>query len=148
VTFIRLHRSRHQHHPGKVSYLAYSDFKTDPHPALLLSIKFSLRTRELESFDYAKSTNPPILHHKEAFLPPGHPPVPRFARLTRQEERHGLLDDTATIGTRDGWQQRLAKRGFSVRGHQLIRQQSERDRNAEQEPRNTANSRKEETTSG
>jgi hypothetical protein len=53
---IKLHR-----HSGKVSYLVYPDFETDPHPALLRSIKLSLRTRELDCFDYATSTNPPIL---------------------------------------------------------------------------------------
>ena len=84
ANLIKLHR-----HSGKVSYLVYPDFETDPHPALLRSIKLSLRTRELDCFDYAKSTNPPILHRKEAFLPPGHPLVARFARLTRQEESTG-----------------------------------------------------------
>ena len=92
-----------------------------PHPALLRSIKLSFPTRELDRFDYATSTNPPILHRKETFLPPGHPLAARFARLTRQEEKHGLLDDTAAIGTREGWQRRLAERGFTVRGHRLIR---------------------------
>src|SRR5208337_141211 len=65
--------------------------------------------------DYATSTNPPILHRKETFLPPGHPLVAKFARLTRQEEKHGLLDETASIGTRAGWQRRLAERGFQIR---------------------------------
>ena len=92
---IELHR-----HSGKVSYLAYPDFATHPPSALLRSIKLSLRTRELDCHDYATSTNPPILHRKETFLPPGHPLVAKFARLTRQEEKHGLLDETASIGTR------------------------------------------------
>jgi len=116
ANLIKLHR-----HSGKVSYLVYPDFEDDPHPALLRSIKLSLRTRELDCFDFAKSTNPPILHRKETFLPPGHALAARFARLTRQEEKHGLLDETATIGTREGWQQRLAERGFTVRGHRLVR---------------------------
>ena len=97
ANLIKLHR-----HSGKVSYLVYPDFETDPHPALLRSIKLSLRTRELDCFDYATSTNPPILHRKETFLPPGHELVAKFARLTQQEEKHGLLDETATIGTRRG----------------------------------------------
>ncbi len=108
-------------HSGKVSYLVYPDFETDPHPALLRSIKLSLRTRELDCFDYAKSTNPPILHRKEMFLPPGHALLAKFARLTRQEERHRLLDESATIGTGEGWQRRLAERGLLVQGHRLIR---------------------------
>ena len=58
----------------------------------------------------------------------GHPLAARFARLTRQEGTHGLLDDTATIGTRDGWERRLAQRGFMVRGHRLVRRREERRR--------------------
>jgi DNA phosphorothioation-associated putative methyltransferase len=113
---IKLHR-----HSGKVSYLVYPGFETEAHPALLRSVKLSLRTRELDCFDYARSTNPPVLHRKDAFLPADHPLHAKFARLTRQEEKHGLLDDTATIGTRDGWERRLAERGFVIRGHRLIR---------------------------
>ena len=48
----------------------------------------------------------------------------RFARLTVQEERHGLLDDTPIIGTGKGWQIRLEERGFELRGHRLIRRKS------------------------
>jgi hypothetical protein len=62
-----------------------------------------------------------VLHRKEAFLPPDHPLHARFARLTRQEEEHGLLTDTATIGTRLGWQARLRATGWALRGHRLVR---------------------------
>jgi DNA phosphorothioation-associated putative methyltransferase len=58
---------------GKVSYLVYPDFETDPHPALLRSVKLSLRTREIDCLEYAGSANPPILHRKEAFLRPDEP---------------------------------------------------------------------------
>ncbi len=120
---IKLHR-----HSGKVSYLVYPGFETDPHPALLRSIKLSLRTRELDCHDYANSANPPILHRKETFLPPDHPLHARFARLTQQEEKHGLLDETATIGTRQGWEQRLRERGFALKGHRLVRRRDHDER--------------------
>jgi DNA phosphorothioation-associated putative methyltransferase len=116
ANLIKLHR-----HSGKVSYLVYPDFETDPHPGLQRSVKLSLRTREIDCFDYTASTNPPILHRKETFLTSDHPLHAKFARLTQQEEKHGLLDDTATIGTREGWSRRLAERGFVLRGHRLIR---------------------------
>jgi DNA phosphorothioation-associated putative methyltransferase len=106
---------------GKVSYLVYPDFETEPHPALSRSIKLSLRTRVIDCFDYTASTNPPILHRKETFLMADHPLRAKFARLTQQEEKHGLLDDTATIGTKEGWQARLGERGFVLRGHRLVR---------------------------
>jgi DNA phosphorothioation-associated putative methyltransferase len=116
ANLIKLHRRS-----GKVSYLAYPDFEINPHPALLRSVKLSLRTREIDCLEYTASTNPPILHRKATFLAPDHPLHAKFAKLTQQEEKHGLLDDTATIGTRDGWQARLNAAGFALRGHRLVR---------------------------
>jgi DNA phosphorothioation-associated putative methyltransferase len=106
---------------GKVSYLVYPDFEDDPHPALYRSVRLDMRSRQLECLDYGDSENPPILHRKEAFLLADHPLYAKFARLSEQEEKHGLLSDSATIGTRDGWNARLKDTGFSVRGHRLIR---------------------------
>ena len=128
ANLIKLHR-----HSGRsfTKNLVYPDFETDPHPALLRSIKLSLRTRELDCYDYANSTNPPVLHCKETFLPTDHPLHARFARLTQQEEKHGLLDETATIGTREGWQQRLHERGFAIRGHRLVRQKRNHEKDGE-----------------
>jgi DNA phosphorothioation-associated putative methyltransferase len=116
ANLIKLHRQS-----GKVSYLVYPDFESDPHPAIQRSIKLSLRTREIDSFDYNASTNPPILHRKETFLTTDHLLHAKFARLTQQEENDGLLDDTATIGTTEGWQAGLAERGFVLRGHRMVR---------------------------
>jgi hypothetical protein len=44
ANLIKLHRLS-----GKVSYLVYPDFETDPHPALLRCVKLSLRSREIGS---------------------------------------------------------------------------------------------------
>jgi hypothetical protein len=92
----------------------------------LHSVKLSLRTREIECLEYAGAANPPVLHRKETFLTPDHPLHARFARLTAQEEKHGLLDDSATIGTRQGWQARLDAAGFALRGHRLVRRRAVR----------------------
>jgi DNA phosphorothioation-associated putative methyltransferase len=87
---IKIHRRT-----GKLSYLAYPDFETDPHPALVRCVRLKLRTREIRCDDYALSTNPPVLH-------PEHPLYAKFARLTAQEETYGLLEDPSGIGTRRG----------------------------------------------
>ena len=106
---------------GKVSYLVYPDFDADPHPALLKSIKLSLRTREIDCLEYGESPNPPILRRKESFLASDHSLHTNFSRLMQQDERHGLLDDTASIGTRSGWEARLAAANLQLKGHRLIR---------------------------
>src|SRR5262249_43478644 len=95
ANLIKLHRRT-----GKLSYLVYPDFDSDPHPALLRGVRLSLRTRQLDCYDYAQTTNPPVLHRKETFLHPDHPLYDKFARLTKQEEQHGLLDNASGIGTR------------------------------------------------
>jgi hypothetical protein len=100
-------------------------------------VRLSLRTRELACFDYAHSPNPPILHRKETFLHPEHPLHERFSRLTRQEEQHGLLSDTASIGTRTGWQARLQQAGFTLRGHRLVRRQPPGEGNSHKEHEET-----------
>jgi len=87
---IKIHRRT-----GKLSYLVYPDFDDEPHPALVRCVKLNLRTRQLECYDYNQSTNPPVLHRKEAFLHPSDERHGKFARLTAQEEKHGLLEDTS-----------------------------------------------------
>jgi DNA phosphorothioation-associated putative methyltransferase len=120
ANLIKLHRQS-----GKVSYLVYPDFDTNPHPALVRSVKLSLRTRAIDCFEYGNSPNPPILHRKESFLLPEHPLHTRFARLSAQEEKHDLLSEAASIGTREGWNARLSAAGFAVRGHRLVRRKGQ-----------------------
>jgi DNA phosphorothioation-associated putative methyltransferase len=119
ANIIKIHRRS-----GKLSYLSYPEFEDDPHPALLRCVRLSLRTRQIECYDYAESANPPILHRKETFLHCEHPLYAKFARLTQQEEKHRLLLDTARIGTRAGWAASLSGAGLQLRGHRLVRASS------------------------
>lgn len=116
ANLIKIHRRT-----GKLSYLVYPEFEANPHPALMRCVKLNLRARQIECYDYVHSTNPPVLHRKETFLPADHELREKFARLTLQEEKHGLLDEPAGIGTMEGWKRRLAERGFSLKGHRLLR---------------------------
>jgi DNA phosphorothioation-associated putative methyltransferase len=106
---------------AKVSYLAYPDFDTDAHPALAISVRADLRRLDVKLRDYRSSSNPPVLHRKETFVPPNYPLFDKFQRLTKQEERAKLLEETNTIGTRIGWQVRLEQLGYVVKGHRLLK---------------------------
>ena len=75
ANIIKIHRRS-----GKLSYLVYPDFETDPHPALMRCVKLNLRTRQIECYDYANSANPPVLHRKETFLSLDDPHRDKFAR--------------------------------------------------------------------
>ncbi len=104
-----------------MSYLWYPDFEKDPHPALATSLVVALRGLGVTRRDYTASANPPILHRKETLVAADHPSRVKFARLTKQEERWGLLDETRTIGTRERWEALLADKGVRLRGHRLER---------------------------
>lgn len=104
----------------QVSFLVYPDFDSDPHPALEASIVAKLGAIRLKHRNFGDSDNPPILHRKESFVPESYPHFEKFARLTRQEERAGLLD-RADIGRRLDWIEVLRKAGYEVRGHRLLR---------------------------
>lgn len=105
----------------KVSYLFYPDFDTDPHPTLQASMQADLQSLYVGYRDYSSVANPPILHRKETFVAPDYPLYEKFARLTRQEEKWGLFNETATIGTKEGWSKRLREQRAKLQGHRLVR---------------------------
>jgi len=109
----------HINHP-KISYLFYPNFDTEPHPELHTSMQIDLQDLQVTYSHYDISRNPPILHRKETFVTPDYPLYQKFAKLTRQEEDWGLLDNTQTIGRRKGWQQCLIDHCAQLQGHRLI----------------------------
>ncbi|MEL6249680.1 MAG: DNA phosphorothioation-associated putative methyltransferase [Cyanobacteria bacterium J06627_15] len=102
-----------------LSYLYYPDFDHEAHPALHTSTQVNLRTGKRHYRDYSQTLNPPVLHRKETFLAPDDLRYPTFARLTRQQEAFGLLDNARAIGTQRGWTARLAQHRLVVHGHAL-----------------------------
>ena len=116
TNLIKLHRDR-----PKISYLSYPDFDEVAHPTLAFSVVVRLDTMVATFYDFSRRANPPILHRKEAFVPADYPRRERFARLTRQEERRGLLN-RGEIGTLRGWHELLEAEGLRVAGHVLRRQ--------------------------
>lgn len=119
AAILKMHRRKPQ-----VSYLAYPRFEKDPHPALSTVLIARLGKLQIDFKDFRNSENPPILHRKETFLPSSHPLHGRFARLTKQEERHGLLDEPRLRGNKDSWNERLRTAGLTLRGHQIVRSPS------------------------
>lgn len=104
-----------------VSYLSYPKFDTDPHPAIAGAVTVPLQTFRVAFRDYSGYGNPPILHRKELFVPLDYPGRVKFARLTKQEERFGLLAMPELIGTRHGWEERLSEHGVRLMGHRVVR---------------------------
>ena len=116
ANLVKLHRKE-----PKISYLSYPEFDKDPHPALTKSLTVNLQTFKIRQMRFTKSSNPPILHRKELFVPESHDAHKKFSRLTRSEERAGLYETTSTIGRRQEWDALLEKKGVYLKGHRLLK---------------------------
>jgi len=123
----------------KLSFLCYPAFNTEAHPALAHSLTIDLSTGKKRAITYKGRSNPPILHRKETFLPENDSRIKMFARLTREEEALGLLEDRAKIGFEKNWLRILEGKGVEIRGHRIceVSQASEQelDREAQRIPR-------------
>ena len=108
---------------SKVSYLSYPDFDRDPHPGLHKSVNVCLRVVQRSGARHYDD-NRPILHRKELFVAPSYPRRATFARLTAQEERHGLYFDPTAIGHAQEWKSLVTGVGLSYRGHRLVRKRT------------------------
>ncbi|MGF1480469.1 MAG: DNA phosphorothioation-associated putative methyltransferase [Cyanophyceae cyanobacterium] len=102
----------------RISYLFYPNFDSDPHPVLQTSMDVNLHNLQVHYRDYDPN-NPPILHQKDALVTQNYPHYERFAKLTRQEQDWGLLDDLNAISHRQGWLRCLAAHCAQLQGHQL-----------------------------
>ncbi|MBE9212632.1 DNA phosphorothioation-associated putative methyltransferase [Plectonema cf. radiosum LEGE 06105] len=102
----------------KISYLFYSDFDNDPHPALHTTMAIDLRNLHVTYQDF-DINDPPILHNKDALVTPDYPLYEKFAKLTRQEEDWGLLDDWRSISHLSDWLRYLADHCATLKGHKL-----------------------------
>jgi DNA phosphorothioation-associated putative methyltransferase len=116
---VKLHRAR-----ACVSYLSYPGFDSVAHPPLYGALIVDLPRLKVKYRDYSSSQNRPILHRKEQFVTSSHSSHKKFAKLTRQEEKHGLYDQPHLIGYEQYWTELLNNRGFRIAGHRLMRQES------------------------
>ena len=104
----------------KISYLFYPDFDIDPHPTLHTSMQIDLRDLHVSYRDYDTDDDPPVLHYKDALVTPDYPLYEKFAKLSRQEEDWGLLDDFRAINHRQGWLRCLEDNCATLHGHRVV----------------------------
>ena len=81
-------------------------------------MQVDLRNLQVSYWEYER-TNPPVLHRKGALVTPDYPLYEKFAKLTRQEQDWGLLDQLRATSDRLGWLQPLEDHCANILGHQL-----------------------------
>lgn len=106
----------------KVSLLHYPHFFENPHPELIEAMVVDLAAGQSKRISYASNANPPILHRKETMIAPDHPKTALFSKLSEEEEKCGLYEDTSRIGFKQNWETLLQSKGLRYRGHTLLRE--------------------------
>lgn len=109
------------HRGRRVSWSAYPEFESDPHPRLAWTFGVDMTSRESRFQDFSERTNRPLLHRKEEFLGPNDPSIAKYRRLTDAEVRAGLYQNPTLIGLEDGWEAELVRCGVMLKGHRLIK---------------------------
>ncbi len=104
----------------KITYLVYPDFDADPHPALHTSMQIDLRDLHVHYRDYDSAENPPVLHQKDLLVTSEYPGYEKFAKLSRQEEDWGLLEDWKRISDHRGWRSCLEDHCAELKGHRVV----------------------------
>jgi DNA phosphorothioation-associated putative methyltransferase len=110
ATAVKFHVQKPQ-----ITYLFYPGFDQEPHPALHTSMAIGLRDLHVRYRDYDQD-NPPLLHQKDQLVTEDYPGYAKFAKLSQQERKWGLLEDPKTIFDRRSWEQSLVERGAELRG--------------------------------
>ena len=121
ATVVKFHVQKPQ-----ITYLFYPDFDKEPHPALHTSMAIGLRDLHVRYRDYDQD-NPPLLHQKDQLITEDYPGYAKFAKLSQQERKWGLLKDSKAIFDHRGWEQCLAEHGAELKGHRLIRRRDTSD---------------------
>lgn len=115
ATVVKFHTGK-----PKISYLFFPAFDTEPHPALQTSMQISLRDLYVRYRDYNPEENPPLLHQKDQLVIQDYPEYEKFAKLSKQEQSWGLLDDISNIYDRRGWEACLASHCAELKGHRVV----------------------------
>lgn len=105
----------------KISYLYYPDFDTIEHPILETIMTVNLQDLQVKYRDFYNEYNPPILHEKDKLVNEDYPLYKKFAKLTKQEKKAGLLRDFQAINRLKNWQKSLKDNNFIIEDYQLIK---------------------------
>jgi DNA phosphorothioation-associated putative methyltransferase len=114
ATIIKFHA-----HKPQISYLFYPDFDTNPHPVLHTVMHIHLRDLSVSYQDYSDVYNPPILVKKDAFVTANYPHYKKFARLTSQENKLGIINRCPVKKYRE-WVKCLEENCVKIKGHRLF----------------------------
>ena len=112
---IKLHRFS-----GKISYITYEGFDKNPHPPLKERLKVSLRSLNIDWFDYSSWDDPYLLIEKSLFVCRDHPRQRLFEKLSKSQRKLGISADGNQL-RRSELQNKLQSLQVQVCGHRIVK---------------------------
>ena len=103
----------------KITYLVYPEFDIQAHPTLQATMEVDLHNLSVTYHDISDETNPLILHQKDTLVAPDYPSYQKFVRLTKKEQKSGLLENKDAIRRLHGWLRCLRQHEIKIEGHKL-----------------------------
>ena len=103
----------------KITYLVYPEFDNQAHPSLQATMEVDLHNLSVTYHDISDETNPLILHQKDTLVAPDYPSYKKFVRLTKKEQKSGLLENRDAIRRLHGWLRCLREHEVTIEGHKL-----------------------------
>jgi DNA phosphorothioation-associated putative methyltransferase len=103
----------------RIYYLYYPDFDDNPHPRLYRAMEIDLRNLHVTYPDFDGNDDPLILHQIDSLVTPDYPQYEKFAKLTRQEDDWGLLENWRSISHLSGWNKSLEDHCAFLHGYKL-----------------------------
>ena len=112
---IKLHRFS-----GKVSYITYDGFVKNPHPPLKERMKVSLRSLNIDWFDYSSWDDPYLLLSKSRLVALEHPKRRLFERFEKAKQSVSLeLECDQMRSSEIGYRMKL--KNLRLQGHRLVK---------------------------
>jgi DNA phosphorothioation-associated putative methyltransferase len=113
VTLVRFYL-----HEPKIAYISCDNFDQDPHPRWQMAMQISLQNLKVRYKEYDPDFAP-VVHRKDRLVAPDYALYDKFAKLSRQEQNWGLLDNWSEIQLWPGWQKMLRDTGVEFKGSRL-----------------------------
>jgi len=105
----------------KVSYITYEEFDTNPFPPLTERMKVSLRTQNIDRFDYSEWDDPLLLIKKHVLVHPSYPQNKKFHSLASSQNKHGIVVRNGQM-RKSELMLKLKNLGLKTHGHRLVKQ--------------------------
>lgn len=103
----------------RISLLVYPNFEKEAHPSPTRMTVMNLDKGTKTTLEFSNYIDPPVLHEKETLVGKEFKLYKKFANLTSEEKKAGLLDYPEGIVLKSKWEALLDEKQAIIKDHTL-----------------------------